>query len=222
MPSKALNLICETPSMSLDDYTVLIEQANPYSPKTWTITGPFTEANRRNRNNRIYPLEEMVEQINEFNETLVAQHRALGELEHPQYPQINAAEACHLITELKQDGNLFIGKSKVLPTPKGKVVEGLLSGGVKLGISSRSLGEVDPNGVVTGFQLCTFDIVADPSCPAAFVDGILESKRFVCLGDGKYETVYEELDKKLSKLPTNSTEKENYIFESVMAFLKRL
>lgn len=220
--AKGLNLICETPTLDLSDYTVAIEQANPYTPKTWTISGPFTEANKRNRNNRIYPLEEMVQQINEFNETLVSQHRALGELEHPQYPQINAAEACHLITELKQDGNLFIGKSKILSTPKGKVVEGLLQGGVKLGISSRSLGEVDPNGVVTGFQLCTFDIVADPSCPAAFVDGILESKRFVCLGDGKYETIYEELDKKLATLPVDKGEKEKYIFESIMNFLKKL
>lgn len=220
--AKALNLICETPSHDLGDYTVLVEQANQYTPKTWFISGPFTEANRRNRNNRIYPLDEMVQQINEFNENFVTQHRALGELEHPQYPQINAAEACHLITELKQEGNLFIGRSKILPTPKGKVVEGLLQGGVKLGISSRSLGEVDPNGVVTGFQLCTFDIVADPSCPAAFVDGILESKKFICIGDGKYETVFNELDKKLAKLPVKSNDKEKYIFESIVAFLKKL
>lgn len=218
--AKGLSLICERPNYDLKDYTVVCEQANSYTPKTWYISGPFTEAEKRNRNNRVYPLEEMVRQINEFDNTLIRQNRALGELEHPEYPQINAAEACHLITEIKQEGNVFIGRSKILPTPKGKIVEGLLQGGVKLGISSRSLGEVDPTGRVTDFQLCTFDIVSDPSCPIAFVDGILESKKFVCLGDGKYETIYDNFEKKLAKLP--STDKENYIFEAVMNFLKKL
>ena len=219
---KGLSLICETPHLDLSEYTISVDQENNGKPKSWYISGPFTEANKRNRNNRIYPLEEMVQQINEFNTNLVSQNRALGELEHPEYPQINAAEACHLITEIKQDGNVFIGKSKILPTPKGKIVEGLLQAGVKLGISSRSLGEVDPTGRVTDFQLCTFDIVSDPSCQIAFVDGILESKKFICLGDGKYETVYEKLEKDLATLPQMDKEKENYIFESIMRFLNNL
>lgn len=218
--AKALKLIAETPQYDIHDYNILVEQKNSSDEKHYYIEGPFTEANRRNRNQRIYPLEEMVQQINEYNETYVTKNRALGELEHPPYPQVNIAEACHMITSLRQDGNVFIGKSKILDTPKGQTVQKLLAAGVNLGISSRALGEVNENGVVTDFKLCTFDIVHDPSCQIAFVNGILEAKEWICNGDEKYEEVYEGFEKALAKLPKHDL--ENYLYEQVSAFLKKL
>lgn len=185
------------------------------------IEGPFTEANTKNRNHRIYPLDEMVEQINEFNETLVATKRATGELEHPDYPNLNARKACHLITSLKQDGNVFIGKSRILPTPDGKIVEGLITAGVQLGVSSRSLGAVDEStGIVTNFKLCTFDIVHDPSCQKAYVNGIMEAREWICNYDEKNERIYEAFDKKLAKLPKKDVDK--YLFEAFKNFIDSL
>lgn len=218
--AKALKLIAETPMYDIHDYVVEAVQQNSGEEKHYYIEGPFTEANRRNRNQRIYPLEEMVQQINEYNETYVTKNRALGELEHPPYPQVNIAEACHMITSLRQDGNVFIGKSKILDTPKGQTVQKLLAAGVNLGISSRALGEVNENGIVTDFKLCTFDIVHDPSCQIAFVNGILEAKEWICNGDEKYEEVYEGFEKALAKLPKHDL--ENYLYEQVLAFFAKL
>lgn len=220
--AKSYKLIAETPEYDIHDYVIERVQKNPNEPKHLYIEGPFTEANRRNRNQRIYPLEEMIQQVNEFNEVYVATNRALGELEHPEYPQVNAQEACHMITSLKrqQGSNVFVGKSKILSTPKGKIVECLINDGVSLGISSRALGEVNSEGIVTDFKLCTFDIVHDPSCQVAFVNGILESKQWICSSDDKYEEVYENFEKSLSKLPKHDL--ENYLFEQVMAFMSKL
>lgn len=217
---KAFKLIAEAPEYDLRDYVVEAVQKNPGEKKHFYIQGPFTEANRRNRNQRIYPLDAMVQQINEYNENYVIQNRALGELEHPPYPQVNIAEACHMITSLKQDGNVFIGKSKILDTPKGECVQKLLEAGVNLGISSRALGEVNEDGIVTDFKLCTFDIVHDPSCQIAFVNGILEAKEWICNGDEKYEEVYEGFEKALAKLPKKDL--ENYLYEQVMLFMSKL
>ena len=163
----------------------------------------------------------MIEQINDFNENFVLQGRATGELEHPEYPNLNAERACHLITSIKRDGNVFIGKSKILSTPQGKIVECLLRDGVQLGISSRSLGTVDEStGIVSDFKLCTFDIVHDPSCQKAFVNGILESRDWICNFNEKNEKIYEEFDKKLSKLPYKDV--DDYLYESVLKFIRSL
>ena len=220
--AKSFKLIAETPEYDIKDYDIIVEQKNPNEPKHLYIQGPFTEANRRNRNQRIYPLEEMIQQVNEFNELYISTNRALGELEHPSYPQVNAAEACHMITSLKRESgsNVFVGKSKILSTPKGKIVESLIQDGVSLGISSRALGEVNSEGIVTDFKLCTFDIVHDPSCQVAFVNGILESKEWICNGNDDYEEVYENFEKSLSKLPKHDL--ENYLYEQVMAFMTKL
>ena len=142
----------------------------------------------------------MVCQVEMFTEEYVKTNRATGELEHPEYPNLDARRACHLITELRRDGKVFYGKSKILSTPDGKIVESLLNDGVQLGVSSRSIGEVDEKtGLVTDFQLCTFDIVHDPSCQKAFVNGILENRSWVCSYNEKNERLYEEFDKRLER-----------------------
>lgn len=208
------------PAYSPSDYDIIVERKNNGEKKHFYIEGPFTEANKRNRNQRIYPLDEMVQQINEFNEVYVSKNRALGELEHPPYPHVNAAEACHLITSIRQDGNVFIGKSKILDTPRGEIVQKLLEGGVHLGVSSRSLGEVNGDGIVTDFKLCTFDIVHDPSCQVAFVNGILEAKQFICDSNAGYEELYDNFEKSISKLPKKDVEK--YLIEQVVTFMSKL
>lgn len=219
--SKSLKLIVEQPTYDRKDYDVITESVEGSGEKQMYIKGPFTEAESRNRNHRIYPLNEMVQQINEFNENYVKMNRATGELEHPEYPNLDARKACHLITELRQDGNIFYGKSKILSTPDGMIVQSLLRDGVQLGVSSRSLGNVDEStGIVTDFQLCTFDIVHDPSCQKAFVNGIMESREWICNYNEKNERLYEEFDKKLSKLPKNAV--GDYIFEACMNLIKGL
>ena len=217
----ALNLIGENCQYDTRDYEFIKESENAGAPKTLYIKGPFTEADRRNRNHRIYPLHELAQQINEFNENYVTRNRAYGELEHPEYPQINLKNACHMITELKQDGNIFYGKSKILPTETGKTVEIIIEAGGMVGVSSRSLGQVDPqSGIVSNLKLCTFDIVSDPSSQSAFVEGILESKQWYCDKDNRFEEVFENLEDSLIKLPKHDLDK--YLREQIINFMRNL
>ena len=218
--SKQYHLITEAPQHDIQDFDIVTESTGPNGAKRLFIKGPYTVANSRNRNRRIYPLEEMVRQIGIFDKELIQQRRAYGELEHPEYPQIMVSEACHLVTEIQQDGTTFIGKSKILSTPKGKIVEAIINDGGNLGISSRALGNVNDQGIVTEFKLCTFDVVADPSCQTAFVNGILESKTFSCNYNSENEAVYETFEKQLSHLPKNGREK--YIREAIVGFMRSL
>lgn len=165
----------------------------------------------------------MIREVDAFDREYIRTHRATGELEHPEYPNLVAGKACHLITEIKRDGNVFIGKSKILSTPDGQIVKALLEDGVQLGVSSRSLGEVDEEtGRVTDFKLCTFDIVHDPSCQKAFVNGIMESREWICNYNSDNERVYESFDRKIQSLPKNSALREAQIMEACMTLIKSL
>lgn len=218
--AKSLKLIVETPQYDSQDYDFITESDASTGTQHLYIKGPFTEAEARNRNKRIYPLQMMVEEINSFNTNYIQPKRATGELEHPEYPHLDASKACHLITEIKQDGNIFYGKSKVLSTPSGKILEALIKDGVQLGISSRSLGNVNEGGVVSDLKLCTFDVVSDPSCQKAFVNGILESKNWICNNDGDFEEAYDKFEKSLQKLP--KLDLDRYLCEQVCSFIKNL
>lgn len=218
--NKSLNLIVETNNYDSKDYQFLWEEANMGKEKTLYIKGPYTQGDVRNRNERIYPLHELSSQINEFNTNYVLKSRATGELEHPEYPSMNASQACHMIVEMSQDGNTFIGKSKVLSSPKGKILECLIKDGLNLGISSRSLGTVDDEGFVSNLKLSTFDVVSDPSCQAAYVNGILEAKQFICNQDNKFEESYNSFEKKINDLPVGDV--DLYLKEQINAFIMRL
>lgn len=152
--------------------------------KNWFINGIFMQADVVNRNRRIYPDAVVNPQVQWYINEYVNTCRALGELDHPDTPKIDLNRASHLITEVKKDGSNYIGKAKVLDTPTGNLVKGLLSGGVKLGVSSRGMGSVQPdrNGVSIvqpDFKLATVDIVYQPSAPEAFVEGLMENDQFV-------------------------------------------
>ena len=216
-----LKLITQTPITEGLDY--LIEEGNKDKPANLYVQGVYMVAEEKNRNNRIYSAEEMSKEVQRYNEEFVKRNRALGELEHPQSATVNSERACHLITELKMDGNKVIGKSKVLSTPLGEVMKCLIRDGVKMGMSSRALGSlVEKNGVnhVENMKLVAVDAVADPSAPGAFVNGILESKSFVLKQNGMYEEVYDIFDAKLSNLPRRDV--DLHLREAIIQFINSI
>ena len=161
---------------------VLCEDKN--GKKTFFIQGPFLQGDIKNRNGRIYESHILAKEVKRYNESYISKNRAMGELGHPDGPTVNLDRVSHKITSLKQEGSNFIGKAKILETPMGRIAGALLNDGVTLGVSSRGMGSlVNRNGtnyVGEDFMLATAaDIVADPSAPDAFVQGIMEGKEWV-------------------------------------------
>ena len=168
--------------------------------KNLFIEGVFLQGNICNRNGRMYPMETLRREVGRYNENHVATGRALGELGHPDGPTVNLDRVSHKIVSLKESGSNFIGKAKILEsTPMGKIASSLLSEGVKLGVSSRGIGSLKPtkegfNVVGEDFMLATAaDIVADPSAPDAFVEGIMEGKEWIWEGNILREKKAEEI-----------------------------
>lgn len=216
-----LKLITQTPITEGLDF--LIEEGNKDKPANMFVTGVYMVAEEKNRNNRVYSRDEMEREVNRYNAEFISKSRALGELEHPQSATVNSERACHLITELKMDGNLVRGKSKILRTPMGSIMSSLIQDGVKMGMSSRALGQLeDRDGVnfVKNMKLITIDAVADPSAPGAFVNGILESKNFIIQQDGRLEEVYDQFEAKLSGLPRKDV--DAHLREAILRFIKNL
>ena len=163
--------------------TKVITEGKGSKRKTY-IEGVFLQGAIKNRNGRMYPIETLGREVQKYNESYVKKGRAMGELGHPEGPTINLDRVSHLITSLQREGNNFVGKARILDTPMGRVTKELLDEGIKLGVSSRGLGSIkESNGmkvVCDDFVLATAaDIVADPSAPDAFVEGILEGKEWV-------------------------------------------
>ena len=221
MYNKTYSLLVEEPTYEVK---YLIEEKNRNTPSVLHIQGPFLMANEANKNKRVYPLEEMVKEVNRYQTEMIDSKRATGELNHPSSPEINLERVCHVITDLKQNGNIFEGKSKVLSTPMGQIVRSLILDGVRLGVSSRALGrlEEDGNGTnrVADFKLVAVDVVADPSVPSAFVNGILESKQWVLADNGQFEAVYEKFEKSVGSLPKRNT--DQYLKEQIISFINSL
>ena len=163
-----------------DDFQVITEGAG----KDMKIQGVFMQSETKNRNGRIYPYAVLEKEVKRYNKELVEKKRAFGELGHPEGPTVNLDRVSHLIEELVPDGKNIVGKAKILNTPNGKIVKELLNAGAKLGVSSRGMGTVEKKGnanyVKDDFYLATAaDIVADPSAPEAFVEGIMEGKDWI-------------------------------------------
>jgi hypothetical protein len=173
-----MKLITET----IEDVRLLTEEKD--GKKLLYIEGVFLQSELKNRNGRMYPFEVLNREVERYNEEYVKSKRALGELGHPDGPTINLDRVSHRITSLKAEGNNFIGKAQILDTPMGNIAKNLLGEGVQLGVSSRGMGSIqqveDCNVVADDFMLTTAaDIVADPSAPDAFVNGIMEGKEWV-------------------------------------------
>mgnify|MGYP001453745980 FL=1 len=182
----------------------LVEQKN--GKKSMYIEGVFLQGNIKNRNGRMYPMETLRREVGRYNENHVAAGRALGELGHPDGPTVNLDRVSHKIVSLKESGSNFIGKAKILNTPMGKIAASLVEEGVKLGVSSRGIGSLKPtregyNVVGDDFMLATAaDIVADPSAPDAFVEGIMEGKDWVWDGGILREKFAEKTYKTINTL----------------------
>jgi hypothetical protein len=174
--------------------------------KKMYIEGVFLQGDLKNRNGRMYPVATLAKEVGRYNESFVKKGRAVGELGHPDGPTVNLDRVSHKITSLKQEGNNFIGKAQLLETPMGKIAKSLIAEGVTLGVSSRGIGTLkeDRNGLkVVGedFQLATAaDIVADPSAPDAFVNGIMEGKEWVWEGGILREHFADETKKRINTL----------------------
>ena len=174
--------------------------------KKMYIEGVFLQGNLKNRNGRMYPVDTLAKEVGRYSESFINKGRALGELGHPDGPTVNLDRVSHKITSLRQEGNNFVGKAQLLETPMGKIAKSLINEGVTLGVSSRGIGTLkeDRDGLkVVGedFQLATAaDIVADPSAPDAFVNGIMEGKEWVWEGGILREQFVDETKKRINTL----------------------
>ena len=194
------------------------------SKKKMYIEGVFLQGDLKNRNGRMYPVQTLAKEVNRYNEAFVAKGRALGELGHPDGPTVNLDRVSHKITSLRQEGNNFVGKAQLLETPMGKIAKSLLDEGVTLGVSSRGVGSLreSSNGckmVGEDFQLATAaDIVADPSAPDAFVNGIMEGKEWVWEGGSLREQLAEKTEKRINTLVTQKRleEKKLSLFQDFL------
>ena len=169
-----MKLITET----IENIEVLTEERN--GKKDYKIKGIFMQADIKNRNGRIYPVGTLAKEVKRYNEQFINKKRAFGELGHPDGPTVNLERVSHMITSLKPEGKNFIGEAKIMDTPYGKIVKNLIDEGAQLGVSSRGMGSIQGSTVGKDFYLATAaDIVADPSAPDAFVEGIMEGKEWV-------------------------------------------
>ena len=183
--------------------------------KSLYIEGVFLQGNIKNRNGRMYPMETLAKEVQRYNESNVVTGRALGELGHPDGPTVNLDRVSHKITSLRESGSNFIGKAKILDTPMGQIAKSLIGEGVKLGVSSRGIGSLKPtkegfNVVGDDFMLATAaDIVADPSAPDAFVEGIMEGKEWIWEGNSFREQIANETKNKIESLATQKRLEEH-------------
>ena len=211
-------------SESIEDVDYLIEDDDA-GKKNYKIRGPFLQAEIKNRNGRIYPMHILEKEVGRYNKEYIQKNRAFGELGHPDGPTVNLERVSHMITALTPDGNNFIGEAKIMDTPYGKIVKNLIDEGAKLGVSSRGMGSLVPQRgahvVKDDFYLATAaDIVADPSAPNAFVEGIMEGKEWVwdngAVKEMDIDAYKRELDRKY-KFAQAREEKAVEIFEDFMS-----
>ena len=187
-----------------DSLKCLIEKKEN-GEKNYIIEGVFAQADKKNRNGRVYPKVIMEKAVAKYDKEQVKKNRAVGELNHPEGPTVNLDKVSHLIKELKFEGNDVVGKAQILDTPMGKIVKGLLEGGVQLGVSTRGMGSLEQrNGamyVKDDFILSTVDIVQDPSAPEAFVNGIMEGVDWVWNNGVLCPQVIEKMETEIKTAP---------------------
>jgi|TARA_B100000405_G_scaffold298531_1_gene255639 hypothetical protein len=202
----------------IDDIEILSEEKN--GKKHLYIEGTFLQGNIKNRNGRMYPMETLAREVDKYSNTYIKSGRAMGELGHPDGPIVNLDRVSHLITSLVQEGSNFKGKAKILDTPMGQIAKSLLDEGVRLGVSSRGVGSLKLNRegvnvVADDFMLATAaDIVADPSAPEAFVNGIMEGKEWVWTNSALKESDLRKVERDLD----NASSKRELVERQVTAF----
>lgn len=193
--------------------------------KNYTIEGVFAQAEQKNRNGRIYPQAIMEAAVNKYSKEQVATKRAVGELNHPDGPTVNLDKVSHLITDLKVEGKDVVGKARILDTPMGQIVQGLLEGGVQLGVSTRGMGSLERRGdamyVKDDFMLNTIDIVQDPSAPGAFVNGIMEGVDWIWNNGIIEAQEIEKMETEIKKAPRSDLyETQTREFKNFLSLMK--
>ena len=201
-----------------------ITEAKEGGGKNYKIRGTFLQADVKNRNGRIYPMDILEKEVGRYNKNFIQKKRAFGELGHPDGPTVNLERVSHMITDLYPDGKNFIGEAKIMDTPYGKIVKNLIDEGAQLGVSSRGMGSLEPKGgaqvVRSDFYLATAaDIVADPSAPGAFVEGIMEGKEWIWDNGIVKEVDIAKYKVELSKKSKDLGEKQAAIFADFLSKL---
>ena len=207
-----------------DDVEYITEQADD-GKKNYKLKGVFLQAEIKNRNGRVYPFEVLEKEVDRYNKEFINENRAYGELGHPEGPTVNLDKVSHMVTSLKPDGKNFIGEAKVMSTPMGSIVKNIMDDGGKLAVSSRGMGSLEQkngaNYVKDDFYLATAaDIVADPSAPNAFVDGIMEGKEWVWNNGLLQEQEVAEIKNEMER--NIRSRKANYQALAFAKFLKKL
>jgi hypothetical protein len=202
-----MKLITET----VEDIQTLVE-SNESGGKTYKLRGVMMESDTQNRNGRIYEGKILKKETQRYINEYVNKNRALGELNHPSGPTVNLDRVSHMVTNLKENGKQILGEAKIIDTPMGKIVKNLIDAGAKLGVSSRGMGSLEKrngvNYVKEDFTLAAIDIVADPSAPNAFVDGILEGKEWIWDNGLLVETEISNYSKTIKKIPKRKLEEQ--------------
>jgi hypothetical protein len=218
-----MKLICE-----VTEEIKVIKEGTEDSPKNYYIEGVFMQAELKNRNGRMYPKEMLEREIKRYTEEYVNKKRAFGELGHPDGPTINLDRVSHMITDIRAEGADFIGKAKILNTPNGNIVKALIDEGARLGVSSRGMGSIRTEGrdvqiVQDDFYLATAaDIVADPSAPDAFVNGIMEGKEWVWQNGILCERDIHDIKRAITKAPAKKIQQVSVkAFESFIRKLEK-
>ena len=211
-------------SEEIQDVEYICEQKED-GKKNYKIKGVFMQADIKNRNGRVYPMEVLNKEVRRYNKEYINEKRAFGELGHPDGPTVNLERASHMITALYPDGKNFIGEAKVLSTPMGNIVKNLMDEGGKLGVSSRGMGSLEQrngaNYVGKDFYLATAaDIVADPSAPNAFVEGIMEGKEWVWNHGSLIESQLVKMQERINTRVRKREANENAL--ELASFLKML
>ena len=211
-------------SEEIQDVEYICEQKED-GKKNYKIKGVFMQADIKNRNGRVYPMEVLNKEVKRYNKEYINEKRAFGELGHPDGPTVNLERASHMITKLYPDGKNFIGEAKIMSTPMGEIVKTLMDEGAKLGVSSRGMGSLDQkngaNYVRDDFYLATAaDIVADPSAPNAFVEGIMEGKEWVWNNGSLVEAELERAKQRINERVRKRQVNENAL--EFINFLKKL
>ena len=217
-----VKLITEANDFSTSNY--IIEQKED-GKKDYKIKGIFMQSNIKNRNGRVYPREVLMKEVKNYDSKFIQKKRAFGELGHPDGPTVNLDRVSHMITSLKPEGDNFIGEAKIMSTPMGEIVKSLMDEGATLGVSSRGMGSLDQkngaNYVRDDFYLATAaDIVADPSAPNAFVEGIMEGKEWVWNNGSLVEAELERAKQRINERVRKRQVNENAL--EFINFLKKL
>jgi hypothetical protein len=210
-----------------EELDFLVEEKNSSEPQKYYITGPYMMADKQNQNGRVYQLGEMVDEVSRYTTDMIKTRRAIGEMNHPQSTEVNPVNACHLVTELRQNGNYFMGKSLILDTPMGQLLKSLVKDKIQMGISTRGLGNLSESSSgkkVSNFHLICLDVVHQPSVQNAMLESILESREWLVGTDGRIIEVSQKglnsLKEGVSRLPKHET--ESFLREHLIKFINSL